>query len=196
MRRDFVANVSHELRTPLTVCHGYLEPARTRRPARVGAACSAIMRRQSQRMSPLVEDLLTLSRLEAGRAGRRRRGDGAMLASAEARSRGAEPGRHRVAGGDPRATPTCSASTRELHSAFSNLVSNAVRYTPAGGASRSASRATPDERRRAVGRATPATASQAAHMPRITERFYRVVQQPLARDAAAPGSAWPSSSTC
>ena len=77
MRRDFVANVSHELRTPLTVVHGYLDmldPADTRN----GRRCWREMQRQSQRMTQLVEDLLTLSRLEAqDRTGRRDRGDGA-----------------------------------------------------------------------------------------------------------------------
>jgi hypothetical protein len=64
MRRDFVANVSHELRTPLTVVHGYLDMLDpTEQPE--WAPMLAEMQRQSQRMTQLVEDLLTLSRLEA-----------------------------------------------------------------------------------------------------------------------------------
>jgi two-component system phosphate regulon sensor histidine kinase PhoR len=64
MRRDFVANVSHELRTPLTVVHGYLDMLD---PAEHPdwAPMLAEMQRQSQRMTQLVEDLLTLSRLES-----------------------------------------------------------------------------------------------------------------------------------
>ena len=71
VRRDFVANVSHELRTPLTVVHGYLDMLDpTDNPE--WAPMLAEMQRQSQRMTQLVEDLLTLSRLEAQDSLRRR----------------------------------------------------------------------------------------------------------------------------
>src|SRR3546814_3262165 len=63
MRRDFVANVSHELRTPLTVVHGYLDMLDPEEQPE-WAPILEEMRHQSQRMTQLVEDLLTLSRLE------------------------------------------------------------------------------------------------------------------------------------
>ena len=171
MRRDFVANVSHELRTPLTVVHGYLDlldPAE--RPE--WAPMLAEMQRQSQRMTQLVEDLLTLSRLEAQ--------DGVvedevsmapMLATLRREAEALSQGRHKVVVEDL-APVDLRGSTKELHSAFSNLVSNAVRYTPAGGTITVRFAREGDGVVLAVedtGYGIPA-----AHLPRITERFYRV----------------------
>src|SRR5690606_13995868 len=132
VRRDFVANVSHELRTPLTVVHGYLEmldPAE--HPE--WAPMLAEMQRQSQRMTQLVEDLLTLSRLEAQEGIEDERVAMApMLATLRREAEALSQGRHAVAVEDEAAVDLLG-SARELHSAFSNLVSNAVRYTPEGG---------------------------------------------------------------
>ncbi len=172
MRRDFVANVSHELRTPLTVVHGYLEMLD---PAEQPdwAPMLAEMQRQSQRMTQLVEDLLTLSRLEARETLPEE--DVAMAPMLATLCREAEAlshGRHRIASVDE-AGVDLWGSTKELHSAFSNLVSNAVRYTPAGGEIEI--RFAPDADGgvvlavRDTGYGIPAT-----HLPRITERFYRV----------------------
>jgi two-component system phosphate regulon sensor histidine kinase PhoR len=172
MRRDFVANVSHELRTPLTVVHGYLElldPA----DQPEWAPMLAEMQRQSQRMTQLVEDLLTLSRLEAQDAlADEDVSMASMLATLRREAEALGQQRHTISVEDA-AGVDLWGSTKELHSAFSNLVSNAVRYTPAGG--EIAIGFTRDADGGAVlsvrdsGYGIPA-----AHLPRITERFYRV----------------------
>jgi two-component system phosphate regulon sensor histidine kinase PhoR len=172
MRRDFVANVSHELRTPLTVVHGYLElldPA----DQPEWAPMLAEMQRQSQRMTQLVEDLLTLSRLEAQDAlFDEDVSMASMLATLRREAEALGQQRHTISVEDA-AGVDLWGSTKELHSAFSNLVSNAVRYTPAGGDI--AIVFTRDAEGGAVlsvrdsGYGIPA-----AHLPRITERFYRV----------------------
>jgi two-component system phosphate regulon sensor histidine kinase PhoR len=175
MRRDFVANVSHELRTPLTVVHGYLDLLDPEeRPE--WAPMLAEMQRQSQRMTQLVEDLLTLSRLEAQ--------EGVvedivsmapMLATLRREAEALSQGRHQVVVED-HAPVDLRGSTKELHSAFSNLVSNAVRYTPAGGTI--TVRFERDAQTNDGGVVLAVTDSgygiPAAHLPRITERFYRV----------------------
>jgi two-component system phosphate regulon sensor histidine kinase PhoR len=133
----------------------------------------AEMQRQSQRMTQLVEDLLTLSRLEAQ--------DGVvedivsmapMLATLRREAEALSQGRHQVLVED-RAAFDLRGSTKELHSAFSNLVSNAVRYTPAGGTI--AVRLEGDAREGVTLAVTDSGYGiPAAHLPRITERFYRV----------------------
>lgn len=172
IRRDFVANVSHELRTPLTVIHGYLEMLDPgEQPG--WAPVLAEMRRQSQRMTQLVEDLLTLSRLESQDS---INDEVVALDSTlahlrrEAEALGA--GRHQVTVED-RAGVDLLGSPRELQSAFSNLVSNAVRYTPDSGR---ISVVLDLDRDGGVvlsvhdsGYGIPGP-----HIPRLTERFYRV----------------------
>jgi len=133
MRRDFVANVSHELRTPLTVIHGYLDlldPAE--HPD--WAPMLAEMQRQSQRMTQLVEDLLTLSRLESQDTLQAEEtvAMDAMLNTLRREALALGQNRHPVSVED-QAGVDLYGSHKELHSAFSNLVGNAVRYTAAGG---------------------------------------------------------------
>ncbi|WP_425479841.1 phosphate regulon sensor histidine kinase PhoR [Dokdonella fugitiva] len=172
VRRDFVANVSHELRTPLTVVHGYLDMIE---PEQVPEYESILheLRNQSRRMTQIVEDLLTLSRLEARDDLPRERINMRPLLLALSREAAAlSQGQHTVLvemddGRD------LLGSTKELHSAFSNLVTNAVRYTPAGG------QVTLRWQREADGGARLAVADTghgipAQHLPRLTERFYRV----------------------
>ena len=142
MRRAFVANVSHELRTPLTVVHGYLDMLDGSGLDDIGldaagqrelAPMLAEMKRQSQRMTQLVEDLLTLSRLESRDA--LPEDTVAMTPMLSALQREAEAlsqGAHTIMVQDT-TQADLAGSQHELHSAFSNLVSNAVRYTPAGG---------------------------------------------------------------
>ena len=176
MRRDFVANVSHELRTPLTVVHGYLDLLDPEEKPD-WAPMLAEMQRQSQRMTQLVEDLLTLSRLEAQ--------DGVvedpvamapMLATLRREAEALSQGRHRVVIDDETiasgAPLDLRGSTKELHSAFSNLVSNAVRYTPAGGTI--TVRFVPEPDGAILSVTDSGFGIPAAHLPRITERFYRV----------------------
>jgi two-component system, OmpR family, phosphate regulon sensor histidine kinase PhoR len=172
MRRDFVANVSHELRTPLTVVHGYLDmldPA----DQPEWAPILTEMQRQSQRMTQLVEDLLTLSRLEAQeRLPEEAVGMAGMLATLLREAKVLSQQRHTIVARDE-AGVDLWGSIKELHSAFSNLVSNAIRYTPAGGTIRI--RFAPDEDGGVMlsvqdtGYGIPSQ-----HLPRITERFYRV----------------------
>ena len=172
MRRDFVANVSHELRTPLTVIHGYLEMLDPQEMPD-WAPMLAEMQRQSDRMTQLVEDLLTLSRLEA----RDSLPDepvsmASILATLRREAEALSQGRHAIDVVDE-ASVDLRGSGKELHSAFSNLVSNAVRYTPAGGAIRVRYARAADGgvvlTVRDSGYGIPA-----AHLPRVTERFYRV----------------------
>ncbi|MDQ3268686.1 MAG: phosphate regulon sensor histidine kinase PhoR [Pseudomonadota bacterium] len=177
MRRDFVANVSHELRTPLTVVHGYLDLLD---PAECPdwAPMLAEMQRQSQRMTQLVEDLLTLSRLESQDTLQAEEvvSMGSMLLALQREALALSGGRHPVEVVDT-AGVDLLGSGKELHSAFSNLVSNAVRYTGAGGAI--SIRFRPDEAPGNRGGAVLEVRDSgfgipAAHLPRITERFYRV----------------------
>ncbi len=180
MRRDFVANVSHELRTPLTVVHGYLDmldPAE--HPA--WAPMLAEMQRQSQRMTQLVEDLLTLSRLESQDSlpAEETVSMTSMLNTLRREAAAIGQNRHQVHIDDT-ARADLLGSNKELHSAFSNLVSNAVRYTPVGGVITIRFRRGDETGHGygAVGVVFEVTDSgygiPASHLPRITERFYRV----------------------
>jgi two-component system phosphate regulon sensor histidine kinase PhoR len=172
MRRDFVANVSHELRTPLTVVHGYLDmldPA----DQPEWAPMLSEMQRQSQRMTQLVEDLLTLSRLEAQDS----LTDESvamtpMLATLKREAEALSQRRHEITIEDV-AQVDLWGSIKELHSAFSNLVANAVRYTPAGGRI-SIRFARSDDGGAVLSVQDTGYGIPAAHLPRITERFYRV----------------------
>lgn len=172
MRRDFVANVSHELRTPLTVVHGYLDMLDPSDNPEWEPIVGE-MRRQSQRMTQLVEDLLTLSRLEAQDTLVEEEVPMApMLSTLRREAEAIGQGRHTVAVEDA-AGVDLRGSSRELHSAFSNLVANAVRYTPSGGHIRV--RFVPD----AGGGVTLSVEDSGygipeAHLARLTERFYRV----------------------
>ena len=172
VRRDFVANVSHELRTPLTVLHGYLEMLEPEVMPQLAPVLSDL-RGQSRRMTQIVEDLLTLSRLEAQhQVPEERVSMRALLSTLKREAEGLSQGRHtitlvRTSDMDLR------GSTDYLHSAFSNLVSNAVRYTPEHGRVEISWQTTPDGGARfAV--ADTGHGIPAEHLPRITERFYRV----------------------
>jgi two-component system phosphate regulon sensor histidine kinase PhoR len=174
MRRDFIANASHELRTPLTVINGFLEIAlsQTNLDPQTRAAHLKLMTEQGHRMQNLVEDMLTLTRLESiDYPLRADRVDvGSLLDQILEEGKALSAGRHTItveADG-----PDVRGSTDELRSAFGNLVSNAVRYTPAGGTITLSWR---------LGKTGPQFAVrdtgigiQAEHIHRLTERFYRV----------------------
>src|SRR5690606_11652964 len=172
MRQDFVANVSHELRTPLTVLHGYLDMLDPEEQPDWAPILDE-MRRQSQRMTQLVEDLLTLSRLEAQDSVEDEEvAMDSMLVTLRREAEALSQRRHDIHVED-RAGVDLLGSTRELHSAFSNLVANAVRYTPAGG------RLAVEFMRGEDGGAALSVRDSGygipeAHLPLITERFYRV----------------------
>jgi two-component system, OmpR family, phosphate regulon sensor histidine kinase PhoR len=171
VRRDFVANVSHELRTPLTVIHGYLDLLEPEDFPHLAPQVDE-MRRQSQRMARLVEDLLTLSRLEArDRLPSEPIPMATLLASLGREAETLSQGQHRIHVEDT-AGVDLLGSDRDLHSAFSNLVANAVRYTPAGGGI-----VIRFEREGAGARFSVIDSGPgipAEHLPRLTERFYRV----------------------
>lgn len=172
VRRDFVANVSHELRTPLTVVHGYLEMMEPEENPE-WAPMILEMRRQSQRMSQLVEDLLTLSRLEAQEhLPEEAVAMPAMLVTLQREAEALSQGRQTITVED---TAGCDliGSVKELHSAFSNLVSNAVRYTPTDGRIVIRFERLADGGAR-LGVKDSGYGIPAQHLPRITERFYRV----------------------
>jgi two-component system, OmpR family, phosphate regulon sensor histidine kinase PhoR len=176
MRRDFVANVSHEMRTPLTVVSGFLETVIDglddlgKEDVRhyLGLASE-----QAGRMQRLIQDLLTLSALEAGAPMLQEEPvDVAMLL--EEVQQEAEV----VSGGRHVVELECSThacllgNAKELYSAFANLAINAVRYTPAGGHIRIGWR-----QRGSVVEYTVADDGigiAPEHIPRLTERFYRV----------------------
>ena len=186
MRRDFIANVSHELRTPLTVISGFLEQL----TAENGLVDESIrgfllrMAEQSQRMNRLVEDLLMLSRLENAAAPPRDEVIdvpemlGTLLDEACALSAGnhvIEAGRVETIG--------LRGSSDEIRSAFSNLVTNAIRYTPAGGKISLSWQSDGDNLVFAV--TDTGIGIPAEHIPRLTERFYRVDR---GRSAATGGT--------
>ena len=177
MRRDFVANVSHELRTPITVMSGFLETmtnvtaAGTGNPALLEKSL-AHMTTQAARMQRLVEDLLTLSRLEdeSHRLAEAPINVAALVQSLVTDARQLSNGQHTI---------TCHATTDwlignrdEVTSAFSNLITNAVRYTPVGGKidiSWEMDGGAPVFRVSDNGEGIAPE-----HIPRLTERFYRV----------------------
>jgi two-component system phosphate regulon sensor histidine kinase PhoR len=173
MRRDFIANASHELRTPLTVIVGFLEIAASMDlDAETRAAHLKLMMEQGHRMQHLIEDMLTLSRLESvDHPVRPEHVDVAKLMETILREgRALSSGKHTItlemSGGD------VMGSTDELHSAFGNLVSNAVRYTPAGGEIRIRWGDTPTGVNFEV--EDTGIGINPEHISRLTERFYRV----------------------
>lgn len=183
VRRDFVANVSHELRTPLTVVHGYLDLIEPDQSPELEPILVEL-RSQSRRMTQIVEDLLTLSRLEAQDSlPEERVSMTGVLQTLRREAEALSLGRHAISL-DLRTDADLTGSPKELHSAFSNLVSNAVRYTPAGGsiAIRWEMRGTEP-----VFSVTDTGQGIApSHLPRITERFYRVSSS-RSRDTGGTG---------
>ncbi|MBC5766617.1 phosphate regulon sensor histidine kinase PhoR [Ramlibacter albus] len=178
MRRDFVANVSHEIRTPLTVLAGFVETLQSiDLPQDERQRYLQMMAQQAQRMQSLVNDLLTLSRLEGSPppGAAEWSAVGSLLAQCEydARSLAKAMGKRLEITFAPPPAVEVSGSPTELLSALSNLVSNAVRYTPSGGEVVVAARRLDDGRLELAVRDTgPGIAPE--HIPRLTERFYRV----------------------
>jgi len=174
MRRDFVANVSHELRTPLTVLVGFLETIHNLKldPQRQRDYIG-MMQEQASRMQRIIEDLLTLSALDAAPPAAADKGIALrpLLLRLKADAEALSGGRH-VINLQFEETPDLLGVESELASAFGNLVSNAIRYTPPGGSVTLAWRETAEGARFSV--EDTGIGIEAEHIPRLTERFYRI----------------------
>jgi len=178
MRKDFVANVSHEIRTPLTVLSGFVETLQTlpiEEPER--NVYLGLMSQQALRMQSLVSDLLTLSRLEGSPAP----GQGEWLDCQDLLSQALQEakGLSQVISNPPHDIRSIegpsllvAGAKSELLSALSNLLSNAVRYTPDGGLISAGWRLKDGSAEFFVEDSGPGIAAE--HLPRLTERFYRV----------------------
>jgi two-component system phosphate regulon sensor histidine kinase PhoR len=173
--RDFIANVSHELKTPLTVVAGFVETLQDLDlDARQRRRYLGLMQEQTQSMRRLVADLLTLSSLESDEHAPVgvRFAVGPLLESLAADARALSGGAHAIAIGASDAADIVG-NREEIASAFANLVSNAIRYTPANGRVTLAFRVAADGsgvfsvEDTGIGIAPE-------HIPRLTERFYRV----------------------
>ena len=176
MRQDFIANVSHELRTPLTVVMGYLETLEDEDIDRETLrSLLGKLNAPALRMKALVDDLLTLTRLESSPAPRA--GDvelvnvPAMLTSVANEARQLASAKHRILL-DAQAGLVVRGVPAELHSAFMNLVTNAIQYSPDGGdvavrwrRSLAGARFEVEDHGRGIPREL---------ISRLTERFFRV----------------------
>jgi two-component system phosphate regulon sensor histidine kinase PhoR len=174
MRKDFVANASHELRTPLTVISGYLDTLAD--DSSIDPAWSGPirdMRAQAQRMNAIIADLLELSRLEStdGEAARDAIDVPAMLERLH-RDALASADRPRQVILDLESADGLFGSAHELESAFTNLLVNGMKYTPAEGTVRM--RWWADEEGAYFSVIDSGIGIPAEHIPRLTERFYRV----------------------
>jgi len=176
-RRDFVANVSHELRTPLTVLSGFLETLRDMPPEALSdeqrEQYMKLMLDQAQRMQAIVADLLTLSTLESSPTTDPQPVNmPALIETVLSQARALSGGRHEIVGEIDEGLDILGTGT-EIASAISNLLINAVRYTPEGGHITVRWRREPDgDARYSVKDTGIGIASH--HLPRLTERFYRV----------------------
>ena len=187
MRRHFVANVSHELRTPLTVLGGYVETLRQMDKINIADLKKHLdtMHEQSARMQRLVDDLLTLSRLETAppRTKEESVDVAQLLENLKQQAQLLSGEQHHVITLEANRALQLLGSREELHSAFSNLINNAVRYTPASGAIRLVWHATGAGAEFAV--TDTGEGIELMHIPHLTERFYRV---DTARSRASGGT--------
>ncbi len=174
-RRDFIANVSHELRTPLTVVHGFLETLREapHADAQLLANSIKLMSEQTVRMNRLVEDLLTLSRLENPRDVLTEQDVNVphLIESLCDEAQLLSGGRHTIRS-EINTRDWIKASADEVRSAFGNLVSNAVRYTPEGGSIDLIWEIRDGKPAFVV--KDSGIGIEPRHLSRLTERFYRI----------------------
>ncbi len=187
MRRDFIANVSHELRTPLTVVGGFVEsladnPKLSDTDAR---RYFNLMQENTRRMQRLLDDLLTLSRLESAdhTLSDEQVNVQDLLRTLESEAQSLSRGRHSITL-TLESSASLTGSLQEIHSALGNLVSNAVRYTPEGGTIDLSWSERNNEAVFAVCDSGMGIAPE--HIPRLTERFYRV-DHSRSRDTGGTG---------
>jgi two-component system, OmpR family, phosphate regulon sensor histidine kinase PhoR len=177
IRREFVANVSHELRTPIATIRSAAETLRRAMEAGPEATDEfiAIIERQAERLQHLVEDLLDLSRIEARQFQLKLEpveiGEITAQLLPAFRER-AEAKRMRLITDVPRSTSRARADSRALEQVLTNLVENAVKYGSEGGTV--TVRAVPRDGKIRVEVADSGPGIEAAHLPRLFERFYRV----------------------
>ena len=187
MRRDFVANVSHEMRTPITVLMGFLETLHSLELDKAQRdQYFEMMMSQAQRMKSLVEDLLTLANLEANTlpATLKPIKISTLMALLKNDAEALSQGRHAF-DFEVNSPMNLLGEEREVLSAFSNLVSNAVRYTPdIGSIHVSWSMNAQGQGEFSVKDTGPGIASE--HLSRLTERFYRV-DRSRSRDTGGTG---------
>jgi two-component system phosphate regulon sensor histidine kinase PhoR len=176
MRRDFVANVSHELKTPVTVLSGFVETLSDDHIAlspEQEKKFLGLMSEQAHRMQRLIEDLLTLSALESSNAPPDEQAIGVrpLVEKLAEEARLLSNGRHKLQV-SVEADARLTGNTREIASALSNLVSNAVRYTPDGGTVRIGWQLRDGQGVFSV--EDSGIGIERRHIARLTERFYRV----------------------
>lgn len=175
MRRDFVANVSHEMRTPLTVMMGFLETVQTLDlPPEQKTQYLEMMMDQGRRMKNLVDDLLTLANLEANTqpAPNNRISMSYLVSLIKNDAYALSQGKHAL-NFEVKTPCDLLGEEREVLSAFSNLVSNAIRYTPDVGSINVSWSINPaGEGEFSVTDTGPGISPE--HIPRLTERFYRI----------------------
>ena len=188
MRRDFVANVSHEMRTPLTVMMGFLETMQSLElEPKQKKEYLELMMFQGHRMKSLVEDLLILANLESNALPAPTKlivVSGSVFAFLRGDADALSQGRHTFHF-ECDATAGLLGDEQEILSAFGNLISNAIRYTPDGGD------ITIQWNRDIQGRGffsvrDTGPGISAEHLPRLTERFYRV-DRSRSRDTGGTG---------
>jgi two-component system phosphate regulon sensor histidine kinase PhoR len=181
MRRDFVANVSHELRTPLTAIRGYAEtllsgalddPVRAR-------SFLGVIDRHSERLSRLIDDLLTLSDLELGKSPLKKEAvhlEALVDEVLEVLGEKADRGSVTLVKALPPGLPLLLGDSDRLQQVLINLADNAVKYTPPGGTVTIAAKvvANADTPSVEVSVADTGGGIPAEELPRLTERFYRV----------------------
>lgn len=175
MRRDFVANVSHELRTPLTVVNGFVENLQDMPDLSNDSARRVLrlMAEQTRRMENLVADLLTLSRLENNLNPLREEAiDIGVLLNEVIQGGRLLSGEKHVLQLEVKGSTKISGNRDELRSAFDNLLGNAIRYTPEGGSI--LLRWFERGGQQVFSVQDSGIGIPAQHIPRLTERFYRV----------------------
>ena len=174
MRRDFVANVSHELKTPLTVLAGFLETVQELDLSPEDRdRYLELMSVQTGRMKTIVDDLLTLAKLEGNPEPPISQAIpmAKLLEKLKLDAEGLSQGQHQITFIN-RTDKNILGDEAEMYSAFSNLVFNAVRYTPEGGKIDVVWENTDHGAEFSVTDTGPGIAEE--HIPRLTERFYRI----------------------
>ena len=177
MRRDFIANVSHELRTPLTVILGYLETLSEDEEADADALRNYMdkVEAPANRMKSLVEDLLLLSKLDTGAPSTPATSSvinvAAIIKNIETEAKQLSKDKHQFVF-DVDHDLQLKGVEKEIYSAFINLVTNAIRYTPEGGEIKVSWQVQGDQANFCVKDTGAGIAPE--HMPRLTERFYRI----------------------